>query len=303
MKKIFLDTDIGDDIDDALALIMMLKMNVEIVGISTVFRNTFLRARLAKKIVSMFNKNIPAYAGYGKPYAYDVDLNASFNQYSKELDDAKYKPINKNNDEAIDALIEACKKYKDDLIVLAIGPYTNIARAIQKDPEAFKLVNKVVVMGGCFFEQFVEYNVAMDPEAADIVMKADLPLRFISADVTWKVQLDDEQTQRVLNYHDKGINGYCAELIRMWKSTCWFNPVLHDPLAAYYCFDESICEMAEIWAEVELSGNVCRGFTANRDHFFKYLEHPLDGKKRILVSKSVDSKRFNEFFVRKMFYE
>ena len=193
--------------------------------------------------------------------------------------------------------------YEKDLIVLAIGPYTNVARAIQKDPDAFKLVDKVVVMGGCFFEQFVEYNVAMDPEAADIIMKSDLPIHFISADVTWKVQLDDEQTKRVLDYHDDGINGYCAELIRMWKSACWFNPVLHDPLAAYYCFDESICEMTSIWAEVELKGDICRGFTANRDHFLKYLEHPLEGKKRLLVSKGVDSKRFNEFFVNKMFYE
>lgn len=302
-KKIFLDTDIGDDIDDALALIMLLKMNVDVVGISTVFKNTDLRARLAKKIVMDMGKNIPVYAGYGKPLAYDVDLKASFVQYSKELDNSKYIPDNKNEEAAIDAIIEACRKYQKDLIVLAIGPYTNIALAIKKDPEAFKLIDKIVVMGGCFFEQFVEYNVAMDPEAADIVMRAELPIHFISADVTWKVQLNEEQTKRVLDFHSNDIDGYCADLIRMWKKNCWFNPVLHDPLAAYYCLDESICKMTYIWSEVELSGEITRGFTANRDHFLKYLEHPLDNKHRILVSKEVDYKRFNDVFIKVMFSE
>lgn len=303
MKKIFLDTDIGDDIDDALALVMLLKMDVDIVGISTVFRNTDLRARLAKKIVKMFNKDIPVYKGIGKPYAYDVDENATFVQFEESILGDEYKPNNINQNEAVDRIIEACYTYQKDLVVVAIGPYTNIARAIEKDPEAFKLVDKIVVMGGCFFEQFVEYNAAMDPEACDIIMKAKLPIHFISADVTWKVQLNDEQTKYVLSYHSDSIDGYSAELVRMWKSACWFNPVLHDPLAVYYCIDESICEMKYIWSEIELNGQITRGFTANRDHFLKYLEQPLDGKHRILVSHNVDAERFNNLFVKVMFNE
>ncbi len=301
-KKIFLDTDIGDDIDDALALIMMLKMGIKVVGISTVFRNTPLRARLTNKILKMMNIDIPVYAGFGKPYTYDVDLNASFSQYTEELENDEYKPLNTNPHKAIDAMIEACYKYKKDLIVLAIGPYTNLAKAIEKDAVAFTLIDKIVVMGGCFFEQFIEYNVAMDPEAAAIIFKADLPVHVISADVTWQAQLDDKQTKFILDYVDDGsINGYCSTLLKLWKAHCWFNPVLHDPLAAYYCFDPSICEMTKVWSEVELSGQITRGFTANRDHFLKYIEHPLAGKHRILVAKSVDSKRFTDFFMKVMF--
>ena len=302
-KKIFLDTDIGDDIDDALALIMLLKMNVDIVGISTVFKNTDLRARLANKIVKMMGKNIPVYKGYGKPFAYDVDLHSSFAQYEKDLDNDCYKARNENEEDAVDAIIDACYKYQKDLIVLAIGPYTNLAKAIQKDKKAFELIDKIVVMGCCFYEQFVEYNAAMDPEATDVVMRAELPIHFVSADVTWKVQLNDEQTNFVLNYHDDGIDGYCAELVRLWKKNCWFNPVLHDPLAAYYCIDNSICECEYIWSEVELNGTITRGMTPNRDHFLKYLEKPLDGKHRIYVTKSVDAKRFNNLFVKTMFHE
>ncbi len=302
-KKIFLDTDIGDDIDDALALIMLLKMNVEIVGISTVFKNTDLRARLANKIVKMMNVNIPVYKGCSQPLTYQVDSNASFSQFTEDLLEDKYKPINENEEDAIDALIDSCYKYGKDLVVVAIGPATNIAKAIKKDKEAFKHIDKIVSMGGCFYEQFVEYNAAMDPEAYDILMKEDLNIHFVSGDVTWQVQLNDKQTKEILEFHDNTINGYCASLIRMWKKTCWFNPVLHDPLAVYYAIDPSICELENVWSEIELNGSITRGLTVNRDHFLKYLEHPLENKHRILVTKKVDVTRFNNLFVEVMFNE
>lgn len=302
-KKIFLDTDIGDDIDDALALIMLLKMKVEIVGISTVFKNTDLRARLANKIVKMMDKQIPVYKGYAQPYAYRVDDQASFCQFSEDLLSDEYRPINDNEEEAIDAMIDSCYRYGKDLIIVAIGPATNLARAVQKDKEAFKKIDKIITMGGCFFEQFVEYNAAMDPEAYDILMREDLNIHFIGGDVTWQVQLNDEQTKKVLEFYDDTINGYCASSIRMWKKTCWFNPVLHDPLAVYYAMDSSICQMTKIWSEIEINGTITRGLTVNRDHFLKYLEHPLEGKHRILVANSVDVQRFNQLFIKVMFHE
>lgn len=302
-KKIFLDTDIGDDIDDALALIMLLKLNVDIVGVSTVFRNTDLRARLANKIISLFGKNIPVFKGFSQPYAYNVDSKAVFCQASDELLEDKFKPVNSNEEDAVDAIISACYKYGKDLIVVAIGPATNIARAIQKDRKAFEQIDKIVSMGGCFYEQFVEYNSAMDPEAYDILMKSGLNIHYIGADVTWKVMLDDKQTKHVLNYYEDSINGYCADLIRMWKKGCWFNPVLHDPLAVYYALDPSICEMEKVWSEIEITGTITRGFTANRDHFLKYLEFPTAGVNRILVAKTVDFKKFNDLFIKVMFNE
>jgi purine nucleosidase len=302
--KVFLDTDIGDDIDDALALIMLLKMNrCDLVGISTVYANTNLRARLVKKILQLMGKEIPVYAGRRKPWKSEVDVNRSFVQYTTELDEKKYLPLNDSSiDEgemAIDALIEAGKKYKEDLTILAIGPYTNVASAVKKDKSAFEKT-KIVLMGGCFYEQFVEYNVFCDPEAADYLYRSGLNLRLIGGDVTWQVQLNDEQTKFVLNHHDDSIDGYACDLIRMWKKNCWFNPVLHDPLACFYAIDPTICTMEDVWVEVELTGSVTRGFTANRDHFFKYLEHPL-AMPRLSCAKTVDVSRFIATFLQVMF--
>ena len=303
--KIFFDTDIGDDIDDALALIFLLKMQCEVVGVSTVYANTPLRTRLCNKILSLAGRrDIPVYSGRRKPFKSIVDVERSFGQASPELLEDDYAPINDatldEGEAAIDALIAAARKYKEELIILAVGPFTNIAAAIQKDCEAFEHVNKIVLMGGCFYEQFVEYNVFCDPEAADYIFKSGLNIHLIGGDVTWKVQLNDEQTKMVLDTYSDDLNGYCAELVRMWKAGCWFNPVLHDPLAAYYAVNPDICKLEPVWTEVELDGSITRGLTVNRDHFLKYLEHKLDNN-RILCAYDVDVERFIDEFLKYMF--
>ena len=70
--KVIIDTDIGDDIDDAFALLFAMKLNYDIIGITTVFQNTAERARMTKKLLSVYGKgyeNVPVYAGYGTPLA------------------------------------------------------------------------------------------------------------------------------------------------------------------------------------------------------------------------------------------
>lgn len=304
-KKIILDTDIGDDIDDALALLLLLQFEeAELLGVTTVFRNTCLRARLAKQIMRLAGReDIPVYAGYGDALACKTDKTASFVQYTSELEAEELRPDNvdaDNGEEAVDFLIRAAKLYGSELTILAIGPYGNVARAYQKAPKAIARCN-LVLMGGCFYEQFIEYNVAMDPEACDVLLRADLPLRFIGADVTWQAQLNREQTQAVLALHSPDLKGYCAELVRLWKKGCWFDPVLHDPLAAYFVLDESICEMEDVWVEVALAEGCTRGMTVNMDHLFKYLEHKTPGKHRVSCAKRVDAQRFIGIFLEKTF--
>lgn len=303
MKKyVLLDTDIGDDIDDALALLMLLKEEeIQLVGVTTVFANTPLRARLAKRILALSgHTGIPVYAGFGDPLKGTADKERKFVQYTQELEEEKYRPDNKSFDfgtETVDFILQCAEKYGKELTILAIGPYTNVAAAYQKDAERLKKAGKIVLMGGCFYEQFLEYNVLQDPEAADILVRSALDTRFIGADVTWQAQLNDRQTAYVLGIHNDGLTGYCAELLRLWKRGCWFNPVLHDPLAAYYVIDESVCELEPVWVETELAGVHTRGMTLNMDHCFKYLEHQVEGKKRILCAKSVDAARFIRYFL------
>ena len=84
------------------------------------------------------------------------------------------------------------------------------------------------------------------------------------------------------------------------KKSIWFNPVLHDPLAAYYALDESICELEKVWVEVETTGEHSKGLTLNMDHIFKYLQHKKD-KQRVWCAKTVDKKRIIADFLKSVF--
>ena len=137
MKKYIIDTDIGDDIDDAFALHLAMHSNLNLVAVTTVYRNAFDRARLAKRLIALYGKDIPVYFGYGSTLD---GLNESFKlcQWTKELESDCYAPDNKNPEEAVDLILDCARKYGKDFILLAIGPLTNVARAIQKDPVAMQ---------------------------------------------------------------------------------------------------------------------------------------------------------------------
>lgn len=134
--KVLIDMDIGDDIDDAFALLFAMDMNIEIVGITTVFRNTIERARITKKLLSLYGngyERVPVYAGYGKPLSGDADEISHLCQWTDDLYDGIYAPDSESPEAATDFIIECCEKYGEELTVIAIGPFTNIAKVIEKD--------------------------------------------------------------------------------------------------------------------------------------------------------------------------
>jgi purine nucleosidase/pyrimidine-specific ribonucleoside hydrolase len=170
--KILIDMDIGDDIDDAFALLLAMDMGIEIVGITTVFKNTAERARLTKKLLKLFGngyENVPVYAGYGKPLRDDADEKGHLCQYTADLEDDCYTPDSICPERAVDFIIECCERYKDELTVIAIGPFTNIAEVIKKAPHALGLASNVIIMGGAYFRQYADWNVSCDPDAEKIM--------------------------------------------------------------------------------------------------------------------------------------
>ncbi len=168
--KILLDTDVGDDIDDALAIALGLSSaEVEFVGITTVFKNTNDRARIAKKLVMDNSYNIPIYAGHCGGISIPTDPYSGYPsgivrddgkqhlcQFTDDLRSEIYTPENDaegfNGNAAFDFIIDSCYKYGKELTALAIGPFTNIAKVIEKDPNAFNHAQRVVIMGGKYYD-------------------------------------------------------------------------------------------------------------------------------------------------------
>ena len=300
--KLLIDTDIGDDIDDLFAIYFALRKNIEIVGVTTVFKDTIQRAKMVKKLFSEFGcgyEKVPVLAGYGTPLNGVGGEKEKLCQYTPEIE--AFSPDNEREEEAVDFIINACEKYGKDLTVVAIGPFTNIAKAIQKKPDVFHKVN-FVIMGGAFFRQYADWNVMCDVESAKIMFDNVPSLECLGADVTHKLDITAQERDKILAYKDSGKNGagrYVSEIFGIF--TNYNRPMyLHDPLAVYYPTDREVCLMEKARVEVMVEG-VMRGITFNIDAYNKSYMNPYckdyANKNRIMVAKDVKKKEFTDIFM------
>ena len=300
--KVIIDMDIGDDIDDAIALYAAMRQGFDIVGVTTVFGNTVERARQAKKLLMEYAhgyENTPVFAGYGVPIGTKEKKLQHIPHYTSDLEEDIYAPDGNTPDDAIDFIIDACYKYGKDLTVIAIGAFTNIAKVIEKNAKALDLASKTVIMGGAYYKQYADWNVMCDVAAADIMFRSLSNLECIGADVTHLTVGEDALYDNLLNYkgNEKG-HIYLKELCYLWKKD---RPeaklLLHDPLVIYYLADPSVCGM-NYASVVVMTDGYARGLTFNVDAYSKkqlnsdaYVDFNDDHK--VLVAATVDLNDFN----------
>lgn len=145
-----------------------MREDFEIIGVTTVFRSTIQRARMTKKLLRLYGcgyEKTPVFAGYGTPF---MEKPQEYGCVPHYIPDAEiYQPDSVRPEDAMDFIIQSCRRYGKELTVAAIEPFTNMARVIEKDPEALNLCKNVCIMGGAFFKQYADWNVMCDVEAAD----------------------------------------------------------------------------------------------------------------------------------------
>jgi purine nucleosidase/pyrimidine-specific ribonucleoside hydrolase len=303
-QKIIIDMDIGDDIDDAFALLLAMHSGMDIIGITTVFKNTEERARIAKLIMKKYGKgyeNVPVYAGYGTPLAENNEKYPHTCQYTEDLSSDDLKPNSADPEDAVDFIIESCKKYKEQLTIIPIGPFTNIAKVIQKDKNALSLAGKIVIMGGAYFKQYVDWNVICDVEAAKIMFENLENIRCIGADVTHQLRLDAEDDKKICSYTGNAATEYVKTLYKLWKKNTNSIGILHDPLAVYYAIDESICT-CQSSSVVLIDTGLARGITLNVNaygkHYLNTAYAGFDFSKQHLLAQTVDRERMIRTFIK-----
>lgn len=302
--KILIDTDIGDDIDDALALFCAMKQSFEIVGVTTVFQNTCDRARQVKKLMSDFGhgyETVPVYAGYATPMAQAPAEHPHIPHYTPELEDEAYAPSSTKPQDAVDFIIQACRTYGKELTVVAIGPFTNLARVIRKDPTALGQAAKVAIMGGAYLKQYADWNVICDVESADLMFRTLDNLECYGADVTHLLEAADAFYRQALCYDgNEPARRYLTELCRLWRADKPDAPlVLHDPLVIYSIAHPELCGMRRTNVAV-LTEGYARGITLNIDAYSKkhcncdaYAD--FDFSRTINFAATVDKAAFDEF--------
>ncbi len=300
--KLIIDTDIGDEIDDALALYYAMRRGYEIVGITTVYKNTDERARITKRLLSLYGKgyeNVPVFAGHGTPIAGEREEYPHTCHYHDGLSASEYAP-NGASDEAVDFIIDACEKYGEELAIVSIGPFTNIARVIEKAPTALRKAARVVIMGGAYYRQYADWNVMCDVEAADVMFSSLSNLECVGADVTHKLPLTREQHEVMLNCQNDGAAREIAELIRLWSIVNPDRyPTLHDPLAVEYAVNTDVCVTERARVKVICEG-FARGLTLNVDGYNKDYMNPVYATNKInevTVARDIDAEAFTEKFL------
>ena len=302
--KLLIDTDIGDDIDDLFALYFAMRQNIEIVGVTTVFKDTVQRARMVKKLFKKFGngyEKVPVYAGYGMPLNGVGGAKERLCQYTPDLESDEYTPDCVDEEKAVDFIIESCKKYGKDLTVVAIGPFTNIAKAIQKEPTIFNSVN-FVIMGGAYFRQYADWNIMCDVESAKIMFDNVLTLEGLGADVTHKLDINEENKQKILAYKDSGKNEAGKYVSEVFNIFCTFNRplLLHDPLTVYFPTNRDICTMEKARVVV-FTDTVARGVSFNIDAYGKAYMNPYckqyENLNKISVAKEVKREEFIDTFM------
>ncbi|MBP3966567.1 nucleoside hydrolase [Paenibacillus lignilyticus] len=289
--KIIIDTDIGDDIDDALAIAFALESpELDVIGITTVFKNVTARAKLAVNMLEMAGRSdIPVYAGIGKPILNQVDLNEIPNQFSEEKDGH----AEGYGTDAIDFIINTVMKSDGDITLVPIGPLTNIAVAILKEPELRNKVKEIVMMGGCFYSHLSEWNIRCDPEAARIVFESGIPIKAVGLDVTVQCVLTKEEVDRLFT-KPKRSAAYIRELVGRWQQVTDHYPMMHDPLAICAVFDNEILEFQRDEIVVETQGEFTRGATYNKTALYwrGNAEQSV-----IQAAKNVDSEAFIKLYM------
>lgn len=258
--KIWIDTDIGDDIDDALAVAYAAnKDNWEIVGISTVFRCAGKRARLAKKLLKLLGCDAPVYVGYSAPISRN-GYHTGYTQEDEDTERACFSPDGSVPSETVGKIAEAARRYGENFALVCIGPYTNIAKAVRLDREAFQKT-KFYVMGGSFSIPWREWNVVCDLAASKTLFTCGLNLNFVGFDITQSSRLDESEYDGFTSADGTEAYEYVKLLTGQWVRACKQLPMLHDPLAMLMIDRPDLVEMRTEEILLETKGEFSKGLT------------------------------------------
>ena len=310
-RRIVLDTDMGSDVDDALCLgLALASPEIDLVAVTTVAGDTALRARITRRLLDLAGRpEVPVYAGRAAPLARAAGRFVWFGNEGKGiLDDGA--PLSFAAEPASDALSRLFAA-PSDLELVAVGPLTNVAAALERDSALSKRVPRLTVMGGHLrrieyggqvFPPGVDYNLCSDPEASLVVLRSGMPTRLVTGDVTLQTWFTDADV-RALEQRGTPFLRALAVAIRHWTPIMrnLFGKgdaaridnaaFLHDPLALACVFDESFCTFADLAIEPLIADGV-----------FRTLERPAGapGAFAMRCATAVDAARFRAFLLQRL---
>jgi purine nucleosidase len=285
--KVLLDTDIGSDIDDAACLAYLLAQpECELLGITTVTGEAHKRAMMASALCKVAGRSVPIFPGAEEPLLISQQQPCAPQAagLARWDHDATFP-----RGQAVGFLRQTIREHPEEIILLAIGPLTNVAQLFSADAEVPTLLRGLVMMCGVFTDRFpnagpLEWNAKLDPHATAIVYGVATSVhRSIGLDVTCQVTMPATEVRQ--RFH--------ADLLRpvLDFAEVWFERAdkitFHDPLAAASIFAEDICMFERGIVDVEVADPDLQGLT---------LWRPGGPGARHEVALTVNPGRFFEHF-------
>lgn len=289
-QLVILDTDIGDDIDDAFALALLLQSpEVKLLGITTAFGDTELRARLVDRYLQAVGRSdIPVAAGAQTAHSNVFTQEAYASQAPQ-----------REHPGSIKFLLEQIRAHPGEITLIAIGPLTNLRLAIERDPATFRQLKRVVMMGGSVYRGYggdtavdtrqppsAEWNIRCDPAGAKALLASGVPVFMMPLDST-QVRLTPPELGSVLS-HGSPLTDQLTLLYHQWTGPgAWRMPTLFDPVAAAYAIRPELCPMQPMRLDIDE-----KGFT-----------RPVAGVPNVQVCLNSDVKGFLEFLLQRVLSE
>lgn len=264
-QLVVVDTDIGDDIDDALALALVLcSPELRLLAVSTVFGDTQERARLVAYLLQVYGRpDIPVAAGWPRPLQMrhppsGVPQAAVLAAHVGDL------PLSHLSGPEL--LIHTALAHPGQITLLCFGPLTNVAVALGLEPRLATALQGIFLMGGASQLFLPDWNVRSDARAAHIVFAAGVPVTMIGWNVTWRCRLSSGDEQQLHRSQHEG-NRLLSRLIAVWQQQLpWFRshrPSLHDPLVVAALCAPQLFRFEHLRAQVLTRGPFA-GFTIAR---------------------------------------
>ncbi len=267
-RKIIIDTDPGHD--DAMALMLAIKSDqFDIQAVTTICGNSTVEntTRNARYVLDILNRiDIPVFSGAKKPLERPLIQAVVHGKSGLDGIDPANKP--KLTADAVEKIISIVKANPDEITIIALGPLTNIAKAILQDPETMKRIKGIVMMGGAIKvpgnkNRVAEFNIFVDPEAADTVFKFSVKKTLIPLDACNKVQLSLDDFKKITN---SVLREVLLKMVKPYMENIYKDEgikaaMMYDPLTIYYLLNSKACKTSIYNIEIETKGELTRGMT------------------------------------------
>ena len=305
-RKVIIDCDPG--IDDALAIILALKSKeIEVVGITTVSGNveSLQGAKNALKVLKLLGRlDIPVYLGESKPIKRELvtaqDTHGEDGLGETFLEEVSSEYIRENG---VDFILNTLKN-DENVSIIALGPLTNLCRAIEKDSETFHRVKEIVSMGGAYKSHgncspVAEFNYWVDPHGArEFLKKFNGEFTMVGLDVTREIVLTPNLREMIHQFKDE-IGDFIYDITRFYVDFHWeqertLGCVINDPLAVEYFINRELCEGFKAYVDIACEDISMGQSVVDVADFYKK-------RKNVFVLDKVNSKEFMVSFLNKIF--